>query len=483
MHSTLPSSSPRSSKIGIGIDFGTTNSSVAFFDGENLQILPLDPLASAPSVFPSALYLNRDFYPRTGQRAIDSYLEDNVGRRIQLEKEEVGEFLLSIGTMRGYFEDLVKVHAFTDTHLPSRLFRSIKTWLGDSSLTAIDVFGRSFRVVALITPILEAIRKQAEEYVDDDPQVFVSPYVGRPITYRGGVGANEVALNRMGEACAFAGISEPVFYPEPLAASLSYLYRGHTRPGRRYLTFDFGGGTLDLCILKTTEHGFELQTTLGLELGGDDIDRLIYRRAVFPELGDGALVSSRSVGHETNVPFRFSEFAEGLLTWQHAHELNRNELRELITFGLREGGATSVKLARLYRLISLNQSYRVFQAIEKAKIGLTRAQEAFIRVPELELNVALTRRMLHRFMEMEGMFSKMCDAIEELFVSSSLSADSIDAVISTGGSSRLPPVLELLGSMFPGRLIEFDPFTGIAAGLAIASHHEYRAPQANARKP
>jgi molecular chaperone DnaK (HSP70) len=125
----------------------------------------------------------------------------------------------------------------------------------------------------------------------------------------------------------------------------------------------------------------------------------------------------------------------------------------------------------------------VFQAIEQAKIGLTRAQEVFIRVPELELNVALTHRMLYQFMEMEGMFSEMCGAIEKLFGSSSLSADSIDAVISTGGSSRLPPVLEFLGSMFPGRLIEFDPFTGIASGLAIASHHGYMAPQANVRKP
>ena len=150
----------------------------------------------------------------------------------------------------------------------------------------------------------------------------------------------------------------------------------------------------------------------------------------------------------------------------------------MIASGLREGGETGRKLARLYRLISFNQSYRVFQAIEEAKIGLTKAQQAFIRVPELDLRVMITRRMLHRYMEMEGMFTRIHCAIEELLLSSASSADSIDAVISTGGSSRLPPVLELLRGMFPGKLIEFDPFTGIAAGLAIANYHGYVAQEA-----
>ena len=477
MPSTPPRSQPRSSRIGIGIDFGTTNSSVALFDGVKLRMLPLDPLASAPTVFPSALYLNREFYPRTGHRAIESYLEDNAGRRIQPEKEEVGGFLLSIGTMAGYFEDWVKVHAFTDANLPSRLFRSIKSWLGDGSLTAIDVFGRSLRVVALVTPILEEIRKQVERHADGPME---GPHVGRPIDYRGDPGANEVALQRMGEACGFAGFSEAVFYPEPLAASLSYLHRGRPEPGGTYLTFDFGGGTLDLCILRTVKNGFELEAARGVELGGDDIDRLIYRRAVFPELGEGALVSSRSVGDAGRVPFRFGEFAEGLLAWQHAHELNRNELRDLISFGLREGGETGRRLARLYRLISFNQSYRIFQAIEEAKIGLTKAEQAIIRVPELELSVVITRRMLHRYMAMEGMFSKIHEAIEELLASSASTAGDIDAVISTGGSSRLPPVLELLRSIFPGKLIEFDPFTGIAAGLAMANYHGYVPQEAGA---
>ena len=425
-------------------------------------MLDLDAVAENPAVLPSALYLNRKFYPRVGHRAIESYLEDNRGRRVRLEKEEVGGFLLSIGTMAGYFEDWVKVHAFTDTHLPSRLFRSIKTWLGDENLTTIQVFDRSPRIVALATPILRELRRQIEKNGFTQPLSF---HLGRPVNYHGNsTKANEVALQRMEAACAYAGLSNPSFFPEPVAASLSFFNQFETQQCKTYLTFDFGGGTLDLCILRKTSGGFRVVGTKGIELGGDDIDKLIYRRAVFPELGEGALMASKSVGDEEQGQFRFGEFADGLLVWQHTHELNQNALRELIAHGMREDGSTKKKLGRLLRLISLNLSFRVFQAIEKAKIALTVNPQSVITVPELELRVPITRRELCQYME--GILSEIDDGIQALLLSSGCGVDAVNTVICTGGSSKLPPVQDLLGKLFSNRLIEFDAFTSIAAGLA-----------------
>ncbi len=461
--------SRRSGRIGIGVDFGTTNSSVALFSGEDLRMLNLDPAVMSSAVLPTALYLNRMFLPRIGNRAIESYLEDNVGRRIEMEKEEVGGFLLSIDTMAGYYEDWVKVHAFTDSNLPSRLFRSIKTWLGDESLDTVKVFDRSLRIVALVTPILAGFRKQLET------DGFAGPIVthfGRPVKYHGSSpNANEVALNRMMEACSHAGFSEPSFLPEPVAASLGYLHRSKTQPGETYLVFDFGGGTLDLCLLKRNSNGFRIIGTKGMELGGDDVDKLVYRKAVFPELGEGALVASRDVGETGKVPFRFGEFAEQLLTWQHTHELNQNELRDLIGHGMRETGSTRMKLWRLLQLISLNLSFRLFQAIEKAKRELTSNQESTIDVPELELQVTITRSDLRNYMK--EILGEIESGIEELLESAEFDYGSVDCVICTGGSSRLLPVQGLLEKLFSGRLIEFDPFTGIAGGLAIASYYGY----------
>jgi hypothetical chaperone protein len=41
-------------------------------------------------------------------------------------------------------------------------------------------------------------------------------------------------------------------------------------------------------------------------------------------------------------------------------------------------------------------------------------------------------------------------------------------VIRTGGSSLIPAFKNILEDLFPAKVIEHDPFTSVAAGLAIA---------------
>jgi len=42
--------------------------------------------------------------------------------------------------------------------------------------------------------------------------------------------------------------------------------------------------------------------------------------------------------------------------------------------------------------------------------------------------------------------------------------------VSTGGSSLIPAVRRSLDAHFPGKVVEHDPFTSVAAGLAIAEY-------------
>jgi len=44
----------------IGLDFGTTNSGAAVFDGRRVHIFALDPASRDPSVVRSTLYVTRD---------------------------------------------------------------------------------------------------------------------------------------------------------------------------------------------------------------------------------------------------------------------------------------------------------------------------------------------------------------------------------------------------------------------------------------
>ena len=57
---------------------------------------------------------------------------------------------------------------------------------------------------------------------------------------------------------------------------------------------------------------------------------------------------------------------------------------------------------------------------------------------------------------------------------SELSAASIGLVLRTGGSSLIPAVRRILEERFPGRVVVHDPFTSVAAGLAIADYRNHR---------
>ena len=46
-------------KIACGLDFGTTNSGAAYFDGTSAHVLPIDPASQDPAVMRSMLYITR----------------------------------------------------------------------------------------------------------------------------------------------------------------------------------------------------------------------------------------------------------------------------------------------------------------------------------------------------------------------------------------------------------------------------------------
>jgi hypothetical chaperone protein len=212
--------------------------------------------------------------------------------------------------------------------------------------------------------------------------------------------------------------------------------------------------------------------TAGAALGGDRIDQLIFKRLLFPLLGEGEVWSRRVNGRLVETRFPFDEYEEGLLNWAITHTLNQNRYKTKLTELVAAGGPAAVKFERLKDLINYNYGYNVFRAIKKAKAELSVVTETSIDIPELNLAVPFTRT------EFDLMLSKMLDDLKELIHQvvgdSGLTMDAIDSVVRTGGSSQILAVRELLEGLFPGRVTQHDPFTSVAGGLAIASYHGYR---------
>ena len=93
-------------------------------------------------------------------------------------------------------------------------------------------------------------------------------------------------------------------------------------------------------------------------------------------------------------------------------------------------------------------------------------------MPEIDLQIDLTR---HDFEQMIAQpLQRVAEALDETVRKAGLRHDDIDIVLGTGGSSLIPAVKGLLEERFAGRVVEHDPFTSVAAGLAIANYRGLR---------
>ena len=298
-------------------------------------------------------------------------------------------------------------------------------------------------------------------------------HLGRPVLFEGhGSLSNDLALSRLSEASKYAGIDELSFYPEPVAATLSYLHEKRGLEHGCVLTLDFGGGTLDLSVVTFNNLTFDVLSTAGLPIGGDHIDQLIFEHLLFPLLGKGEVWRRIVDGRLVENEFPFEEFSDALLNWTITYTLNQNQFRTKVAACIKQGGDAAVKFERLDDLITHNYSYLVFQAIREAKAKLSIVDETVLDIPVLDISVKFTREYLDEIMK--EMLIDMESVIDKVIGNANCKPSAIDIVIRTGGSSQIVAVRRLLESRFPNRVVEHDPFSSVAAGLAIASYYGHQ---------
>jgi len=427
------------------------------------------------SILPTAIHLDRGYVALTGSAAIERYVEENRGRRVELVAEVIGESAGSI-TGNNTGEDISRLETsrhtlygpLYDRTLPGRLFLGLKRLLGDPELERLSVFERHYRVVALLTPILTHM---CEALAREQPLPLPAIHAGRPVTFEGrNAERNAVAVARLSEAYEHAGFAVAEFYPEPVAATLSWLHGARRHERGIALTVDFGGGTLDLAVVRFDGLRFEVLSTWGMALGGDRIDQLIFEHMLFPELGKRERWVREVDGREIDTLFPFEEFEAGLINWQTTFLLNQNYTRAMVVDRIARGGSGTEKFQRLLDLISYNYSYNCFKAIRRAKVALSSSLQTAIDIPELNLNVPFSRQQLDRILEPALARTEEC--ITAVLERAGIAPGEIDVVIRTGGTSEIVAVKSLLESLFPGRVEGHDPFTSVACGLAIANYRQ-----------
>ena len=122
----------------------------------------------------------------------------------------------------------------------------------------------------------------------------------------------------------------------------------------------------------------------------------------------------------------------------------------------------------LESLLVNNHAIRLIDEVERAKVALSTARFALIRLTGEDIDVwqPLTRSQFEALVAGAARRIEACvlDTLER----SGLRAGEINTVVRTGGSAQIPYFIEMLGRIFgPEKVILSDVFNGVTAGLAI----------------
>ncbi len=461
----------------IGIDFGTTNTVVAMIGNDGAPVvLPLDPAAPESGTLRTLLYVERDGMIHIGSEAVELHREQNVGRLPRFAKAWVGVIDIELGdaVVKGYEIKggamSVEVFADVDADAPGRLMHSLKGPLA-TEYTGTKIFDREYTLEELIAEFLVRVRKRIQDLTGNEACEAV---FGRPVVFAGARhdADNVRAQERLRHAAEIAGFTRVAFEQEPIAAGLAFGASqapwatadsvAHSyADGAHAMVFDFGGGTLDIAVLRMYADGSQaVLATGGVAIAGDHFDQLIFRRAILPWLGERVKWGPQRLDMPTHL-------LDALGDWQDVLSLcNAPTLAFLRQV---QAECTSpIRILALEDFIFKGYAFDLYSRVEQCKRELSDRRFALTGFDKEAISIwqPVTRRQFESYIARDGRDIK--EMVLDTVARAGLSAEQIDFVIRTGGSSSIPYFVDMLGGMFSrAHLTESDLFTSVASGLAL----------------
>jgi len=385
--------------VSIGIDLGTTNSSAAFYDprSEAVRVIPVS-MGMTPHRMPSVVAFDgerdRILYGDDAEQ-FSLRFPDYVVREFKRDMPSASSTVYRIGTgERVRTETPISLSSMMLTELRRQVLRVLT-----------DEFGDGFKIKNVVVTVPANYPEEAQQ-----------------------------ATKRAAETAGFINVS---LLSEPEAAALTYSDLTTLRTGAQILIFDFGGGTLDCCLLRR-DHDGRLQVSHANgdpNLGGKDFDE-----ALISWLSDR--VAEKSALPRENG--RFDVFGDGDIGISLSkRKLWREEIRN-----------RAVE-AKIY--LSLTESY---------EIAIDRFSLVDYNLSPLLVEEIITRDDFDRLTR--AYLDRALEVFDATIREAGLEPDAIDRVIMVGGSSNIPAVSEAIRArtgLDPVRTI--DPVTAVAQGAAI----------------
>ncbi|QGM97684.1 Hsp70 family protein [Methylocystis parvus] len=415
-----------------GLDFGTSNSTVAVPRGEEVELVALEGDART---LPSSIFFDfSDGRPIFGRAAIKAYVDGAEGRLMRSLKSVLGSALMDETTR-------IKTRTYT--------FKDIIGLIVGRLKAAADA--------ALDADVSQVVLGRPVHFVDDNPAAD---------------GRAQNALEEIARACGFREIA---FQYEPIAAALAY--EQTVREEQYALIADIGGGTSDFSVVRVSPQGrykpdraADILANKGVHIGGTDIDRLFSLKTVMPYLG---------LGGEMRLPFSDKAilvpngFFVDLATWHRINLLYTpkvsRDIEEVRRYALSPG-----KIARLADIVEARRGHSIALSVEAAKIGLSDAPTAAIDLSEVERGFVVAAEPKTLNEAIADQLGSLTRTLGDTLAASGLAGGRIDAVFLTGGSTAIPAVRAAVTGATPkAKIIEGDMFGAVGLGLGLDARRKF----------
>ncbi|GAB3969342.1 Hsp70 family protein [Spirosoma terrae] len=414
--------------LSCGIDFGTSNSSIAIDQNGQISLVPVE---KEHVTIPSALFFqrtnNKAFY---GREAVNLFFDRNQGRFMRSLKRVLGTSLMKQGTL---------------------------------------VNGMSMNFVTIIASFLKHIKDKADAVAGEEIEAVV---MGRPVHFVDNDG--QADARAQAELMAIAqriGFKYIDFQFEPIAAA--FAHEANVTGEKLAIVADLGGGTSDFTVIRLsrqsgrkTDRSSDILANTGVRVGGNDFDKELSMTAIMPELGYRSTYGEKQL----DVPIKpYQDLAE----WSKVNFLYTPKL----IMQMRQILHQSHDKKRFQRLVSVLENetgHSLLASAEATKIALS-TQEAYnarFDFIEPDFSIEIERTLFEQ--SIDGEIEKIMESARQCLREAGIQKEAIELVILTGGTTEVRTVQMAFRQLFPNAAIaDENKLSSVGLGLAYDSRNKF----------
>jgi hypothetical chaperone protein len=421
-------STPRYPAQSCGLDFGTSNCTLAIAARDRPVLVPLE---GTRTTIPSAIFFSHaQREVAFGREARQRYIDGESGRLMRALKSILGSSL---------FDETTRVQ------------------------------GRRIAFSEILSIFLTHIKAKTEKHLERE---LTDVVLGRPVHFvDGDDAADRRAQDNLEKAARAAGFTNIAFQYEPVAAALHF--EEQIASEKLALVTDIGGGTADFSLVRVSperaraaQRSADILANRGIRVGGTDFDRMLSLAHVMPLFGYGSLAKDT----RRELPrWIFHDLSD----WSQIHFLYSQKTMTTLR-AIRYDAERPDLVRRLIHAVERHEGHRILHEVEQAKIALTDQPDAAVDlgVVEPKLAVALSRGKLDKAIR-PGV-ERITAEIGRTIADAGVAPGDIDVVFLTGGSAMVPRVRRAVAEAVAGAdLIAGDMFGSVGKGLGLDAFRKF----------